>query len=110
MGHVKLLLSIASLAVLNACSGLHYPSAGVDSNNSLPSGSYTVAGKVVSKKNAAPTVHAVADTTAGSPTGKLIALTFDDGPRPYVLFGSKGLHPAPGLVDILDKNGVKATF
>src|SRR5262249_22068793 len=42
--------------------------------------------------------------------GKLIALTFDDGPRPYVLFGSKGVHPAPGLADILDKNGVKATF
>ena len=44
------------------------------------------------------------------PGGKLIALTFDDGPRPYVLFGSKGVHPAPGLVDILDQNGVKATF
>ena len=42
-------------------------------------------------------------------TDKLIALTFDDGPRPYVLFGSKE-HPAPGLADILDKNGVKATF
>jgi peptidoglycan/xylan/chitin deacetylase (PgdA/CDA1 family) len=43
------------------------------------------------------------------PAGKLIALTFDDGPRPYVLFGSKD-HPAPGLADILDKNGIKATF
>jgi peptidoglycan/xylan/chitin deacetylase (PgdA/CDA1 family) len=43
-------------------------------------------------------------------TGKLIALTFDDGPRPYVLFGSKGAHPAPGLADILDQGGVKATF
>jgi len=41
---------------------------------------------------------------------KLIALTFDDGPRPYVLFGSKGEHPGPGLVDVLDNNGVKATF
>lgn len=41
---------------------------------------------------------------------RLIALTFDDGPRPYVLFGAKGDHPAPGLVDILDQNGVKATF
>ena len=41
---------------------------------------------------------------------KLIALTFDDGPRPYVLFGSKGEHHAPGLADILDQNGVKATF
>jgi peptidoglycan/xylan/chitin deacetylase (PgdA/CDA1 family) len=55
-------------------------------------------------------VRAVADTSSGSAAGKLIALTFDDGPRPYVLFGSKGVHPAPGLVDILEQNGVKATF
>ena len=40
---------------------------------------------------------------------KLIALTFDDGPRPYVLFGSKE-HSAPGLLDVLDNNGVKGTF
>ena len=40
---------------------------------------------------------------------KLIALTFDDGPRPYVLFGSKE-HPGPGLISVLDSNGVKATF
>jgi len=43
-------------------------------------------------------------------TDKLIALTFDDGPRPYVLFGSKGDHPGPALVNVLDENGVKATF
>ncbi len=36
---------------------------------------------------------------------KLIALTFDDGPRPYVLFGEK-----PNLYDVLNQNGVKATF
>ncbi len=41
---------------------------------------------------------------------KLIALTFDDGPRPYVLFGTKGARPAPGLLDVLDQNGVKGTF
>jgi peptidoglycan/xylan/chitin deacetylase (PgdA/CDA1 family) len=45
---------------------------------------------------------------------KLIALTFDDGPRPYVLFGSKGDHPAEhpalGLLNVLDENHVKATF
>jgi len=41
---------------------------------------------------------------------KLIALTFDDGPRPYVLFGTKGAHPTPGLLDVLDQNGVKGTF
>src|SRR5499427_9168381 len=43
-------------------------------------------------------------------TNKLIALTFDDGPRPYVLFGSKGEHPGPGLIHVLDSKGVKATF
>jgi peptidoglycan/xylan/chitin deacetylase (PgdA/CDA1 family) len=41
---------------------------------------------------------------------KLIALTFDDGPRPYVLFGTQKEHAAPGLLDVLDSNGVKATF
>ena len=43
-------------------------------------------------------------------TDKLVALTFDDGPRPYVLFGDSGQHPGPGLVKVLDSNGVKATF
>jgi len=38
---------------------------------------------------------------------KLIALTFDDGPRPYVLYGIK---PAPGLLDVLDQQKVKVTF
>jgi peptidoglycan/xylan/chitin deacetylase (PgdA/CDA1 family) len=41
---------------------------------------------------------------------KLIALTFDDGPRPYVLFGSKEYPARPSLVNVLDSNGVKATF
>jgi peptidoglycan/xylan/chitin deacetylase (PgdA/CDA1 family) len=49
---------------------------------------------------------------------KLIALTFDDGPRPYVLYGVKQpgaiSNAAPGanqgLLDVLDRNGVKATF
>jgi peptidoglycan/xylan/chitin deacetylase (PgdA/CDA1 family) len=41
---------------------------------------------------------------------KVIALTFDDGPRPYVLLGAKGENPAPGLLDTLDKDGVKGTF
>jgi len=43
---------------------------------------------------------------------KLIALTFDDGPRPYVLFGMPpGTEkPMPGLLDLLDKDQVKATF
>ncbi len=38
---------------------------------------------------------------------KLIALTFDDGPRPYVLFGKDG---APGLISVLDQNHINATF
>ena len=44
------------------------------------------------------------------PADKLIALTFDDGPRPYVLFGIQKGRAIPGLVDVLDQNGVKATF
>ena len=63
----------------------------------------------------APSRPAAANLTPPAPSAvtqanKLIALTFDDGPRPYVLFGSKGVHPASGLTDVLDKNGVKATF
>ena len=53
---------------------------------------------------------AVVTAAAAFSSDKLIALTFDDGPRPYVLFGSKGEHPGPGLVSVLDSNGVKATF
>ncbi len=41
---------------------------------------------------------------------KLIALTFDDGPRPYVLYGLKEPGAAPGMLDVLDRNQVKATF
>ncbi|HXW16479.1 MAG TPA: polysaccharide deacetylase family protein, partial [Terriglobia bacterium] len=41
-------------------------------------------------------------------TDKLVALTFDDGPRPYVLLGTDDEHP--GLLSVLDANGVKATF
>jgi len=41
---------------------------------------------------------------------KLIALTFDDGPRPYVLFPQSASPSPPGLLDVLDKHHVKATF
>ncbi len=43
---------------------------------------------------------------------KLIALTFDDGPRPYILYGytQPGHAPTPGLLDLLDREKVKATF
>ncbi|HTG61164.1 MAG TPA: polysaccharide deacetylase family protein, partial [Terriglobia bacterium] len=43
---------------------------------------------------------------------KLIALTFDDGPKPYVLMGTrsgKGI-PSQSLLALLDRQGVKATF
>jgi len=43
---------------------------------------------------------------------KLIALTFDDGPKPYVLLGTrsgKGV-PSASLLDLLDREHVKATF
>ena len=43
-------------------------------------------------------------------TDKLIALTFDDGPRPYVLLGMKEPQAAPGLIQVLEQNDVKATF
>src|ERR1039458_4597544 len=41
---------------------------------------------------------------------KLIALTFDDGPRPYVLYGLKTPGAPPGMLEVLDRSGVKATF
>ncbi len=43
---------------------------------------------------------------------KLIALTFDDGPKPYVLMGAKLQNGAtsPSLLDLLDREGVKVTF
>jgi peptidoglycan/xylan/chitin deacetylase (PgdA/CDA1 family) len=50
-----------------------------------------------------------ADATQGA---KLIALTFDDGPKPYVLMGTrtgKGVS-SPSLLSLLDKQNVKATF
>jgi len=43
---------------------------------------------------------------------KLIALTFDDGPKPYVLMGTrsgKGI-ASQSLLGLLDQQGVKATF
>jgi peptidoglycan/xylan/chitin deacetylase (PgdA/CDA1 family) len=110
MSHIRLLLSLAGLAGLSACGARHHLTAGTDASGSVPLSSQAVAGSVISREASPAAVHAVADTTSASPTGKLIALTFDDGPRPYVLFGSKAAHPAPGLVAILEQNGVKATF
>lgn len=109
MGYVRFLLSIAALAVLSACSGTHSLRVGANPNNSSDIGRSTVASSSKSNPTAA-TARPVANTTSAARGNKLIALTFDDGPRPYVLFGSKESNRGPGLVDILDQNGVKATF
>ncbi len=103
MGQVRFLLSIASLAVLSGCGGRTYVGSGAGPNSAAPLSGQR--GSIGSHETLLAT-----RTSSALPAEKLIALTFDDGPRPYVLFGAKGVHPAPGLVDILDKNGVKATF
>jgi peptidoglycan-N-acetylglucosamine deacetylase len=115
MRHIRVFLLITGLAVLCACRGLHSFSAGADPDKSSALGSHSVALSAMAKEAPPASVRKIANTAAAAstsltPAEKLIALTFDDGPRPYVLFGSKGDHAAPGLVDILDKNGVKATF
>jgi peptidoglycan/xylan/chitin deacetylase (PgdA/CDA1 family) len=110
MRHIRVFLLTAGLAALCACGDLHYFSAGVDSNNSVPAGSHGITASATAKEAPPASIRMVASSTVVSPSEKLIALTFDDGPRPYVLFGTKGDHPAPGLVDILDQNGIKATF
>jgi peptidoglycan/xylan/chitin deacetylase (PgdA/CDA1 family) len=119
MGYVRFLLSIAALAGLSACAGPNNLGPNNLGSNNLRTGigpgsssvgSHTVAGSVKSKETPAATARPVANTTSTSTGDKLIALTFDDGPRPYVLFGSKESNRGPGLVDILDQNGVKATF
>jgi len=50
----------------------------------------------------------------GTPPGstqRLIALTFDDGPRPWVLKGTSAPgHTSASLLDLLDRQGAKATF
>ena len=103
MRRVQFLLSIAVFALLIFFGGSHFLKAGIGPANSSaaePNGTPASANKTA----------AATDANSASRADKLIALTFDDGPRPYVLFGTKGVHPAPGLADILDQNGVKATF
>ena len=48
----------------------------------------------------------------GTAPRKLIALTFDDGPRPYVLMGRKLDEggATPGLLDLLDRENIQASF
>jgi len=55
----------------------------------------------------APHPAATPSVAAG---GKLIALTFDDGPRPYVLYGEGPAQASGGLLDVLQKNQAPATF
>jgi peptidoglycan-N-acetylglucosamine deacetylase len=110
MRQIRMLLFIAALAALNGCAGSNDIRPGIDPGNASPIASSSVAGSTVSTKIPLATVRPVADTGSAFRGDKLIALTFDDGPRPYVLFGSKESNRGPGLVDILDQNGVKATF
>jgi peptidoglycan-N-acetylglucosamine deacetylase len=115
MRQIRVLLSIAALAAFSACAGPNRLGsnnlrAGIDPNNASTVASHTVVGGVMSKDTPLATARPVAKMTSVSSADKLIALTFDDGPRPYVLFGSKAIHHAPGLIDILDQNGIKATF
>ncbi|MBI4164751.1 MAG: polysaccharide deacetylase family protein [Acidobacteria bacterium] len=65
-----------------------------------------------SARTGANTEGAQAQGASSLTPRKLIALTFDDGPRPYVLVGRKSEEggPAPGLLDLLDREKVKATF
>jgi peptidoglycan/xylan/chitin deacetylase (PgdA/CDA1 family) len=111
MGQFRVLLLTGVLSVLTACSGSSHFNAGIDSNNSAAVGDHGAGIALVSKNTEPAATTTETHTKAVLPADKLIALTFDDGPRPYVLFGSKeAAHPAPGLADVLDKNGIKATF
>jgi peptidoglycan/xylan/chitin deacetylase (PgdA/CDA1 family) len=110
MRQIRVLLFIAALAALNGCAASNDIRAGIDPGTASPIASRSVAGSLASRKIPPATIRPVADTRSAFRGDKLIALTFDDGPRPYVLFGSKESNRGPGLVDILDQNGVKATF
>jgi peptidoglycan/xylan/chitin deacetylase (PgdA/CDA1 family) len=107
MRYVKFLLPMAGLALLSACSGSHSLNIGTGGNSASGANG---AIKRVAFQQTSTAVSTSAETTSTYRPEKLIALTFDDGPRPYVLFGNKGEHPTQGLADILDQNGVKATF
>src|SRR6476646_3578627 len=101
MRYFRVLASVAGLCLLSACAGPNHigsneVGAAVDPGSSSPVATHS-AGSAMSNGPRAATARSVADTSSASTGGKLIALTFDDGPRPYVLFGRKAEHPAPGL-------------
>ncbi|HYX52675.1 MAG TPA: polysaccharide deacetylase family protein [Candidatus Limnocylindrales bacterium] len=107
---LKLLVLLSALSLFTGCSVSSRLSLGAESGVASGFGAASVAEPMMAKEAAAPAAPPkVADTGGSSAGDKLIALTFDDGPRPYVLFGGKE-HPGPGLADILDQNRVKATF
>ena len=59
-----------------------------------------------------PTAGNGGASSNANPNAKLIALTFDDGPKPYVLMGTrsgKGV-VSQSLLGLLDQQAVKATF
>ena len=97
---------IAGVGVLSACAGPSHIGVSVQQEG----GTAQVREVAMAAKPAAASAPVRPKTTLPSPSDRLIALTFDDGPRPYVLFGSKAGHSGPGLIDILNENGVKATF
>ncbi len=106
-GHVGSLLAIVGCVLLNGCGG--GGRGGADPNNFALLPTDSDAGSVLLKRTP-PAPAFATNTSSAFPADKLIALTFDDGPRPYVLFGNKEVRPAPGLLDVLDQSGVKATF
>jgi peptidoglycan/xylan/chitin deacetylase (PgdA/CDA1 family) len=62
--------------------------------------------------NGPPTPRNASAQARATGSAKLIALTFDDGPKPYVLMGTrsgKGI-ASQSLLDLLDQQGAKATF
>jgi peptidoglycan/xylan/chitin deacetylase (PgdA/CDA1 family) len=93
MGPIRLLLATLVFGILT----------GVLTNHGAP-------GRSETSRVTSPATDITAGPGSTLQSGKLIALTFDDGPRPYVLFGSKRAHSVPGLADILDHSGIKATF
>lgn len=62
---------------------------------------------IAAKNNAGKTSVASSSRTTEK---KLIALTFDDGPRPYVLYGQGPAQPMGGLLNVLQENHAPATF